>query len=624
MRSVSTRVWVLGFLLLAAFNMGPSCMPQPPAITVTSPAHGAFSTAANVTIAGTVANVQVANVQVKVNGQLATLNPDRTWSITLPLDPVAIVNPFMARLENLGGGLLARQRIVVHAASSVADGAFSSQGVALRLNDTGLDQVEPVIEGSVNFNLATLLPVGTTVIPNQCFLDSIFGCIVDASVKVINNPNPQGNPPAVTPATSGFSLDVDSMTNFAFGDIDIFDLAIDLLIDANIFDCTLRLSANSAQFTGDYALSPASPDPSNIDVNLQSPIGVLFNGFDDTFTGGACTWFLIGDIIQAAIGSIEPQVVNGIKGFLGDPDGAGAQDSPIADAIEVALADISITGPIGEALQVNLESPLFDVLEDPSGITLGSNVRVQSSVGSGPGQCQPPAGVPNLAASFHVAEAFPSFSGVTQHMALAISTSAFNQLLKAQVECGLLQTQLTEIDLGGGPLPITAGTLSLLIPQLAILDPEMPMHIDLRPSLAPFLTGNAGPGGEIGEFRVAHYEADVIGGLFPLEAVYLSGAIDFRAGLDMSFDQVASSLTVSIGSVTPGDITVAILENPINTNEAQLQVILPTLLAQVLPDLGEGLGAFPIPAFLGLQIVNGNVSRTSQFYTLAADLAAAP
>jgi hypothetical protein len=513
------------------------------------------------------------------------------------------------------GQILDRDRVVVHRGSSVADGSFSAQGVALRLNDAGLNQVEPIIEGSVDFDLATLMPVNTTVVPNQCFLDSIFGCVVDASVKVVNPP----------PSTGGFSLDVDSMTNVAFGDIDIFDLEINLLIDANIFDCSLLLTADQAQFTGNYALQPASPDPSNIDVNLQGGVNVSFAGFNDEFTGGACTWFLIGDIIQAAIGSIEPQVVAGITEFLDDDDGGGPQDSPIADAIEEALAGITITGPLSEALGVILEAPLFDVFEDTNGITLGSNVRVQSSVGGGPGQCQPPAGTPNLAASFHVAEAFPSFAGSPQHMALAISTSAFNQLLKSQIECGLLQVTITELEFGGIPLPLTAGTLALLIPEFVAFPPATPMRVVLTPTLAPFLTGNNGPGGELGELRVGQYRADVIGGEFPLaDTVFLRGAIDFRAGLAMTFDQVNSQLSISIGSVTPADITIGVLENPVNTNEATLSIALPNLLAVVLPELGAGLGAFPIPEFLGLQMTSGNVTRTGQFYTLTADLTPAP
>src|SRR6185369_13998157 len=93
----------------------------------------------------------------------------------------------------------------------------------------------------------------------------------------------------------------------------------------------------------------------------------------------------IGDIIQALMPDVQALAVDGIRGFLSDPDGSGPQDSPIADAIETTLA----------------------------GITIGSNARFQVSVGTGPGQCVPPPGAPNFTASYAPPAAFPSFAATT-------------------------------------------------------------------------------------------------------------------------------------------------------------------------------------------------------------------
>ena len=84
----------------------------------------------------------------------------------------------------------------------------------------------------------------------------------------------------------------------------------------------------------------------------------------------------------------------------------------------------------------------------------------------------------------------------------AVERAGRHQLLKAEVECGLLQIQLTELDLGGGPLPLTAGLLAALIPEFSSLPPETPIAIDLKPSLAPIVTGNFGPGGELADLRL--------------------------------------------------------------------------------------------------------------------------
>jgi len=601
--------------------LGSAC--AAPVIHISSPAHGAFSTASSVMLTGSVANVATAGVRVTVNGSVATLNPDGSWSITLPLDAAKIENPFLAALVRTSdGAILDRDRIVVQAGSSVADGAFSLRSVALRLNDSGLDQIEPLVQSLVHLDLASLLPVGTVVISNYCAIPGPFNtCLGRENVSVANPP----------PTLSSFSLDVDAQDGYASGNVTVNDMRVDLNLSGSGLapSCGLRLTATTTGILGNYGLQPLPSDPHFLDVNLLGTPTVSFTGFNQEFTSGICDFPLIGSLIQLIIGSVQPQVISGLQSYLSDPDASGPLDSPIADAIESALAGISISGPIGESLHVNLDAPLFSVPVDSNGLTLASDLRVTSSVGSGPGQCLPPAGSPDLAASYSVDEPFPSFGTTTPeggepyHVALSISTSAFNQLLKAQVECGLLRMELAEIDLGGGPLPLTAGTLALIIPELSAFDPEMPVVVRLAPTLAPLLTGNDGPGGELGEIRIGQLIADVVGQDTPThEFLMLRGAIDFRAGLDMGFS--GGALSFSIGSVTPSDITVGILENLVNTNENVLGVALPFVLAQALPSLGAGLAAFPLPTFFGLQLQAVEVSRNGQFYTLFANLAPGP
>jgi len=283
---------------------------------------------------------------------------------------------------------------------------------------------------------------------------------------------------------------------------------------------------------------------------------------------------------------------------------------------------------------VNLDTPLFDVLEDIDGITLGSDTRFTASPVSGtpaPGECAAVTGAPNLTASSHITEEFPSFGANTPvgnlpyNLAISISTSAFNQMLKAQIECGLLQKSLTEIDLGYGPVPITAGLLSTFIPTLSGLDPELPMRIDLVPTLAPFLTGNAGPENEIGEIRIPHLliEVHYNDGIHTgNNSLIVRGAIDMRAGFDLTFDAQSGSLAFTVANVS--NLVIAFLVNNVLANEVQLTAVLNYLLPQVLPSLGDSLGAFPLPEFFGLQLQGIEVSRNGQFYTLFADLVSAP
>ena len=211
-------------------------------------------------------------------------------------------------------------------------------------------------------------------------------------------------------------------------------------------------------------------DPENVDVQQLGGANVIFGGFNDSNNCDGTFGGVVEFFIDLFVGDIQDLMEPAFENFLNTPDGAG--NTPVAGAIETALGDIEIAGPIGESLGVVLDAPLFAVNEDADGITLGSDARILSTLGQ-PG-CVPPAGTPDLAASLHVPEAFPSFGpntpgGVPYDLGIAIASSAFNQLLKAQIECGLLQTDLDEIEFLGTTLPLTAGLVSLLIPQFNAL-----------------------------------------------------------------------------------------------------------------------------------------------------------
>ncbi|NNL65643.1 MAG: hypothetical protein HKP30_05330 [Myxococcales bacterium] len=616
MRAQHRPLLILLAVFALQFQAGAGSCAKPLSINITTPTHGEFTTQTSVNMSGSITGVGAANASLTVNGVPVTVQGNNTFSTTLTLDPAIVFNPFLVELVNTANGTSKRKRVVVIAGDSVADGALSAQSVALRLNDSGLDSVEPIVTSLVDLDIASLLPPGTTVISDFCAIGGPFGSCLGSVDVTIENP---------APSFSSFGLDVDSLVNAAAGDVTINDLLVFTRINGSGLapSCNLTLSANSLDILGDYSLEPDGVDPSNIDVNLvTSPPGIVFSGFDSEFTSGLCDFPLIGSLIQLIIGDIQPLVVGGLQSFLDDPDGSGPVDAPIAEGIEVALADIQISGPIGESLGLDLETPLFAVTEDNAGITLGSDARITT------GSCTPPASAPDLLASLHVPEPFPSFGattpigGLPYGLGICISSSAFNQLLKGEIECGLLQTSLTEIDLGGGLVPITAGVLALFIPELGTIDPATPFIINLTPTLAPVLTGNTGPSGEIAELRVGGLALEVRDTV--LDAVVISGELDFRGGLNFTFDSMTSELVPSIGTVTSGDITVDIVNNTVMTNPTQLATILSFLLPAVLPTLGDSLGSFPLPTFLGLSLQGVGVEANGEFISLFVDLVQVP
>jgi hypothetical protein len=266
------------------------------------------------------------------------------------------------------------------------------------------------------------------------------------------------------------------------------------------------------------------------------------------------------------------------------------------------------------------------VNEDNAGITLGSNSRFTVSIGGGPGQCIPPVGAPNLTRSLSKPVPFPSFGANTPvgstpyDLGLCISPAGCNQLLRAQVECGLLVSSITEFDLGGGPLSLTAGLLSLLIPEMAAFPPATPFRIDLRPTLAPVVTGDPGPAGALTELRISHLIADLVTD-DGSEIVALTAAFDTNVGMNLAFAPGGLGVTLVPG----GTVTVAVLYNPLAVDEANVENnVLPPLVDSLLPQLAGSLAGFPLPDFLGLQLNGVEVTANGAFLSLFANLTPAP
>jgi hypothetical protein len=588
-----------------------------PQLVVTSPANGTFSNAASVTVTGQARYVNPSTAVVTVNGVVVPLNSNGTFSYELTLNPSIVFNPIETRIVSPQFKI---DRRVVIAGESVADGDFSYESLGLRLNDSALDAMEPIVTSLVDLDLATLVPAGTQVIDEYCIL-TIFVCVQSADAFIYHDP-----PPSI----GSFGIDIDSQVNAAFGDILLNDLFIKVRVvkgSAGVigFTCYLTVTADTTDILGDFALEPMEGAENFVDVTQTGPADVVFGGFADStdcsgIFGGVLEFF-----IDLVVGDIQDLMEPAFEDFLNAVDMAG--NTAVAGAIETALSEISIGGPIGESLNVELIAPFFAVTEDDAGITLGSDAAILSSIGNGPGQCPPPPpGTPELSASYHIPEAFPGFpattpvGGLPYDLGIAISTSAFNQLLKAQVECGLLQTDIAEFEFLGNVLPLTAGLLGALLPEFNGFNPALPLIARLQPTTAPVLTGNAGPNGEATEMRIGQLAVDLRDNpAFGGTVSYLKLAVDVRIGLD--FDFVGGELTPQISAVAPGDIQVSVISSYFPTITPQdVQGVLPGVLAGALPELSGTLGSFPIPSFFGFGLDPVEVGTNGEFLGIYANL----
>jgi len=599
-------------------------------VFIDSPTHGSFNASGTAMITGHYTALPANLASILINGEAPNVgfNPEtRTFAHNLTLNPTAVLNAVNVQLINTATGDDVRDRIVVLAGSSVANGNYSPESVALRINESGLASIQPLVSSlaASGLDLGALIPVGVPLISNQCFIDVGFlGCWGSASISIAN--------PA--PSFGNFGLATDAKPGAIHGDISVNNLRIDVAINGSglIPSCGLRITASRLTLGGDFALEPAAVNPSHVNVDLVGSMGVGFAAFNLRATWGICSWPIIRDIIGLLSPLVEDLAVDAMGGFLNDPDGTGPAKSPVAEGIETALEGVSISSSVGDGVGLGFHAPMFKVEEDNVGLTIGADSRFMVSNGTGPGQCVPPPGTPTLAASYSTYETFPAFGatsptrGVPYGLGIAISSSGFNQLLRGQTECGLMRTSLTEIDLDGPEgAPATAITSDLLmafVPEFAFLPPGTPLRIDLAPSIAPFVSANRGPNNEVAELMIGQLGINIVEP--GTGTVWLHGAFDARLGMDLAFAPDGSGLAITINKPATSDVVIRVIDNPLGANEEAVETVLPNIMAPMIPSLAGALSGFPLPEFFGLRIQGVEVTRTGQFIGLYANLVAAP
>jgi hypothetical protein len=606
---VSLRAFVRDQLEILRFGRG----------FIETPPNGNFTNAGSVAVTGGIRGTEAVS-GLDLNGVPQTLSdPDKTFSTSAALSPAPIFNPIIAEVTAANGDVR-RDRVTLVVGDGVnsgfvLDGAMSAESLGMRFTNTGLGQVTPIVQDMAAgaFDIGGLLTAQNPVLDDECVAELGGLCLYFATVDIVEV------------GFSNLALDIESIgpgEARVTTTIDDFAVEINLHIRDQVavsFDCGLEISTASSSIEGTYDLEPDATNPSKVDVNQIGPVAVTLGGFESEFISGICDDPIIGDIIQGIVGStMQSLVQDGFSDNLADPDGAGPSDSPIADGIETALDGIDIAGPVGQSIGVDLNAAFSAVDEDANGVTFAVDAAITAGF--------PDPLAPDLPASYAVAEPFPVFGATTPvggdpyGIALALSTSAFNQLLKAEIESGLLRADITEFDLGGGPLTLTAGLLQSFVPELSQFPPTEEIVIEARPELAPIVSGESGPGGELTEMRISHLLVNMR--LVESGLLLLSMAVDATVGVDLDFD--AGGVGFSLGNPAPEDIGISILTNTIDADEAGLESFMASIMPFAFPELAGALGGLPLPSFLGLVLEPVEVSKQGDFLSIFANLGADP
>lgn len=560
---------------------------------------------------------------VVVNGVTATWQGDGTWSAEIPMNTNTYVTPVTAVYTSPDNHKYIQESTLIYG-DKIDDGEFSPDGVGMLFTNGGLAGLGPVINSLAggSFDISALILAQDPLIPPTDAGSgvTITGKAYEAGAESVSL--------STTSTASGVKTPI-TVSNLYLG----LDLTLSGLISG---PCKLEIEVPTTTIDATFDLAP---NGSNVDVNMVGNPNITLTGVSYEFISGVCdpSTPLLGSIINSqAGGAIEGSIKDGFTSQLADPDGNGPDDSPIADAIETALGNISIAGSVGEAVKANLDAPFTSISESTTGIDFRADADFFTTFGTGPTDCQPPAGAPDFTSSFDVPGVYPSLGantpggGVPYGLGLVISTSAFDQLLSAMTECGLLNQDLTQISLGGNTLPVNSSVLALLVPEFGSkLPANTPMLIRLDPQAAPFLTDAAsGPGGTPAEMYLADMRISFIqpytDGTGAHEKTWLSLSVDAPLGFELAYDDVAGQLAPTITPPAGSAVTTRVHINDIATNEATLEAVFSQLFPNFVSSLGASFGAFPLPSFLGLNLQVLEVARHGDYYTLYANLNPVP
>ncbi len=569
--------------------------------------RGVYTSSPTETITG---QVEVASddslESLTVNGVEATID-GTSWSAEVPLDGEAILNPVVVEARYASGEVIRERRTVVYGdgehAVVLPEGAVQQDAVGLRLNERSFATISTVVKDLTTFDPGAIAPPGT-VFMDDC-LTRIIVCTLHAKAST-----------AGSPTIADFGVALDSHDGNVQAVVTLTDLSVPVRVDARVAGipatCALQVDAASVTIDGAYTLEPDPNDPHYLDVNLvgASPTVTLGNVTDD-FVGGICSIPVIEQIVGLFMPDVEDMMETSLTSLLGDPDGAGPADSPVADAVEQALSQLSIAGDIGGALGLDLESTITAADEHPDGIALRATASFTAAT------VAPEA--PDLTGSVgfpgEVLAALPATTpgGHDYDVAVGASASGFNQLLAGETELGLLNVDVTDLD--GEPLTLRG--LFDLIGAGGLITEDHPVVISLRPEVAPFVTTEPGPDGSIGEMRLGGYRTTIaVAGDDP--TLLLELVLDFRTGVGLELAD--DGLAFTFAQPSEDDLEAAIIENPLGLPPALIEGVFAELAPQVFGSVEDELPSFPLPQFAGLDLSPVEIGRVGSGFVLFADL----
>jgi hypothetical protein len=552
-------------------------------IEIQQPVDGSFVQTNVVTVKGLVSGMSHNMADVYVNGVHADVLHEGSdffkWSAKVPVSVPDIFNPLVAEVVVSGVDTGKRDLIHVIAGDSIGQELFAEESVALRINDSGLDKIEPEVAAGFDFDIADYLKVGELELLDTERYPLAVQELVEQSLDAY----------LIEASSAGVRIDLDARDGYFAGTATMSNLFIRLalvllddLLDTNEIDfaglgCVIDMSVDEVRFEGHYLLDPPPYDPTS---GAQKFVVVRDDGaiveLDDfvwDFTMGVCDLpnaeVVTDAVLQLMFGDIESLLASRVKAALTGVNTAATLEAQL---------DQMRFDKLGPAMGVTLEAITALADEDSEGLVFGTATRINADPASE--HCQPltnannmspgvqlraPSELPKFDESLAVSMGFPGLTtmsapnGAPFDLAVALSPSTLNQFLKASAECGFPEVTIGGLNLGFG----------------------VPLAMTITPTLAPVVTGQLGPAGEDLDLRIGGYRFvmyDPADGTF-----YANGSVGAQLGVALSVQ--GGSINALINSPTAQAINVELGETALPMDEVPWETVLPAIIAPLISPL---------------------------------------
>jgi hypothetical protein len=531
-----------------------------PELYIDAPGRGTWTTETSLMFTGSLTDAVTGLSEFSIDGNPVSPGSDGDFSERVSLQyGINIIESIALDLDTPEPNRTSDVRAVLQASGWASTISYMSEGLIIRLNegDGGMGALSALAGDMIDPDTISSLMVGEVASGSCCWGWLSFTASVDSVDMgdidvVLDTYEPWLRVTAVI-----HDIDVDGSIGGSFSSG--FDLTADAI-------------------TVEILLEPSVDWGGNIVVSVQST-SVTVSGLVFEASGGAGVLEDIVEFFGVDIdGMIEDQLTSAIETEIA---------SAIPDMVEEAMSGIRLSQSmdIGDNSYTLLAIPeRIDIDSAGLDIALKSLVTPYVAVAEGWATSPPGPGLGDFS--------YPTFAETSGGTEIALGIDFLNQLMYAVWGGGLLDTQMTDEDLG-----IDVALIALVLPGLEDLT------LVTTPTLPPVIVPHEDVEAEtdlamqLGDIYVQIYD-----GPATPSALYMELYVSAQMPLTLEASADGDAIGVELGD--PEVWVDVISPDPSSPEAAGAEAAFAVLLPALLPEITGAFGEIPIPAFSGFALAD--------------------